>query len=202
MARLLRKNGTGEPEILELNLGVNHFGRNPENHFPIDHPTVSSLHCDITLTADGVLLHDHNSTNGTFIDGQPVQQGVLLAGQTLRLGDVELFVETTEVRIAIPEIERVIPSPPVVLPDGAMLCPRHPEAMVTHRCTHCHSVLCDDCVTRLRRRGGKTLELCALCSRAVELIVADKPKKKSIFAKFSKLTATIKLPFLRGRKDN
>ncbi|MFO1513160.1 MAG: FHA domain-containing protein [Verrucomicrobiota bacterium] len=199
MARLLKKSGLGEPEVLELNLGVNHFGRNPENHFPIDHPTVSSLHCDITLTADGVLLHDHDSTNGTFIDGQPVQQGVLLPGQTVRLGDVELFVETTDVHIAIPEIERAIPTPPVVLPDGAMLCPRHPTATVTHRCTHCHAVLCDECVTRLRRRGGQTLKLCALCSHAVELIAAEKPKKKGFLAK---LTATIKLPFLRGRKGN
>jgi hypothetical protein len=31
MARLLRKNGSDEPEVLELNLGVNHFGRNAEN---------------------------------------------------------------------------------------------------------------------------------------------------------------------------
>jgi len=122
-----------------------------------------------------------------------------LAGQTLRLGDVELFVETTDVHIAIPEIERVIPTPPIVLPGGAMLCPRHPEAKVTHRCTHCHSVLCEDCVKYLRRRGGKTLKLCALCSRPIELIASDKPKKKSFFAK---LTSTIKLPFLRGRKEN
>lgn len=197
MARLLKKNGTGEPEVLELNLGVNHFGRNPENHFSINHPTVSSLHCDITLTANGVLLYDHNSTNGTFVNGQIVKQAVLQAGQTLRLGDVEFYVETTEVHIAIPEIERPMPAPPVVLKDGGMLCPRHPEAKVTHRCTHCHSVLCDECVTRMRRRGGKTLKLCALCSHPVELIVAEKPKKRGFFAK---LTSTIKLPFLRPRK--
>jgi pSer/pThr/pTyr-binding forkhead associated (FHA) protein len=198
MARLLKKNGTAEPEVLELNLGVNHFGRNPENHFPINHPTVSSLHCDITLTANGVLLYDHNSTNGTFVNGQIVKQAVLEPGQTVRLGDVELFVETTDVHIAIPEIEHPIPAPPVVLKDGGMLCPRHPEAKVTHRCTHCHSVLCDACVTRMRRQGGKTLKLCALCSHPVELIVSEKPKKKSFFAK---LTSTIKLPFLRPRKD-
>jgi hypothetical protein len=96
----------------------------------------------------------------------------------IRLGDVELYVETTDARIAIPEIEREIPAPPVVLPDGAMLCPRHPEAAVTHRCTHCHSVLCEECVTRLRRKGGHTLKLCALCSHPVELIAVAKPKKK------------------------
>ena len=199
MARLVIKNENGQPEILELNLGVNQFGRNPENHFAIYHPSVSSHHCDITLTADGVLLHDHDSTNGTFVDGQPVKEAVLLAGQTLRLGDVELFVETTDVHIAIPEIERAIPTPPIVLPDGAMLCPRHPEAKVTHRCTQCHSVLCEDCVKYLRRREGKTLKLCSLCSHPVELIASEKPKKRSFFAK---LTATIKLPFFRGKKES
>ncbi len=198
MARLLKKNGAGESEILELNLGLNCFGRDPENHFPINHSTVSAHHCDITLTADGILLRDCNSTNGTFLNGEPVQQAVLTAGQVLRLGDVELLVETTEVKIAIPEIIRPRPAPPVVLPNGAMLCPRHAESPVTHRCTHCHSVLCDTCVTRLRRKGGKTLKLCALCSHAVEMIAAEKPKKKSFFAK---LTATIKLPFVRSKRD-
>ena len=198
MARLLKKTEAGEPEILELNLGLNCFGRDPANHFAINHSTVSAHHCDIILTAEAVLLRDCNSTNGTFLNGQPVQQAVLAAGQSLRLGDVELFVETTEVKIAIPKINRPRPAPPVVLPNGAMLCPRHTEAPVTHRCTHCHSVLCDTCVTRMRRKGGKTLKLCALCSHAVELIAAEKQKKKSFLAK---LTATIKLPFLRGRKD-
>jgi pSer/pThr/pTyr-binding forkhead associated (FHA) protein len=198
MARLLKKNGASEPEVLELNLGVNSFGRHWENHFPINHPTISKVHCEITLTADGVLLHDCDSTNGTFVNDAPVKEAVLQVGQTLRLGDIEFLVEATEVTIAIPKIERPLPAPPVVLPNGAMLCPRHAEARVTHRCTHCHSVLCDTCVTRMRRRGGKTLKLCALCSHPVETIVPEKPRKKSFFAK---LTATIKLPFLRSKRE-
>lgn len=197
MARLLRKNGAGEPEVFELNLGVNHFGRDSENHFPIIHPTVSSSHCDITLTADGVLLRDHDSTNGTFVNGQPVKQAVLQPGQTLRLGDVELFVETTDVHIAIPDMERPMPATPVAT-DGVLACARHPEALVTYHCTHCHSALCDNCVKQLGRRGGKMLKLCALCSHQVEEIVLEKPRKKSFFAK---LTATIKLPFLRKHTD-
>lgn len=126
MARLLKTTGAGAPEVLELNLGLNQFGRDPENHFPVNHPTVSTLHCELILTADGVLLRDCNSTNGTFVNNAMVKQAVLHAGQRLRLGDVEFLVDSTEVRIAIPEIERPVPAPPVVLPDGAMLCQRHP----------------------------------------------------------------------------
>ncbi|MGC3957877.1 MAG: FHA domain-containing protein [Verrucomicrobiota bacterium] len=199
MARLLKTNGTGETEVLELNLGVNHFGRDPENHFPVNHPTVSARHAELILTADGVLLRDLDSTNGTFINDAIVKQAVLQPGQKLRLGDVEFVIDTTDAHIAIPEIERPIPAPPVVLPDGAMLCQRHQGSRVTHRCTHCHSVLCDACVTRLRRKGGKTLKLCKLCSHPVEMIASEKTKKKSFL---SKLTSTIKLPFLRGKKES
>jgi pSer/pThr/pTyr-binding forkhead associated (FHA) protein len=198
MARLLRTNGAGEAEVLELNLGVNHFGRDPENNFPVNHPTVSARHCELMLTGDGVLLRDLGSTNGTFVNGAPVKSAVLQSGQTLRLGDVEFLVDTTEVRIAIPEIEHPVPAPPVILPDGAMLCQRHAGAKVTHRCTHCHAILCDACVTRMRRKGGKTLKLCKLCSYPVEMLPTAKPKKKSFL---SKLTATIKLPFLRSKRD-
>jgi hypothetical protein len=198
MARLLNKNGAGEPEVIELNLGVNHFGRDPECHFPIKHSTVSTNHCDIILTADGILLQDLDSTNGTFVDGERVKQAVLQSGQTVRLGDVELVVESTDVKISIPEIERPAPpAPPVVLPGGEMLCPRHTQSKVTHRCTYCHSVQCDSCVKRLRRKGGKTLKLCVLCSHPVELLSGEKPKKRSLLAM---LTATIKLPFLGGKK--
>ena len=198
MARLLKTNGTGEPEVFELTLGVNLFGRAPENHFPVNHHTVSGRHAELILTADGVLLRDLNSTNGTYVNDALVKQAILQPGQKLRMGDVEFQVDTTDVHIAIPEIERPLPAPPVVLPDGSMLCQRHPGSRVTHHCTHCHSVLCDACVTRLRRKGGKTLKLCKLCSHPVELLVAAKPKKRSFLAK---LTATIKLPFLRGKKE-
>lgn len=199
MARLIRNNPAGQAEFLDLKLGVNRFGRDPESDFPVNHPTVSTQHCELILTADGVLLRDVGSTNGTFINDAIVKQAVLQNGQRLRLGDVEFVVEATDVKIAIPEIERPVPAPPVVLPDGAILCQRHPGARVTHRCTHCHSVLCDECVTRLRRKGGKTLKLCKLCSHQVELLVAEKPKKKSFLAK---LTATIRLPFLRSKGDS
>lgn len=200
MARLLRKSGAGESEVMELNLGVNRFGRDPECHFTIAHSTVSSHHCDIILTAEGILLEDYDSTNGTFINGERVKRAVLESGQTLRMGDVELMVESTDVNISIPEIERPMPpAPPVVLPSGEMLCSRHTSSKVTHRCTFCHSVQCDACVKRIRRKGGKTLKLCVLCSHPVELLLDDKPKKKGIL---SFITERIKLPFGPGNKPS
>ena len=73
MARLLIKTEGLKSQTLELRLGVNQIGRSPECDFPIDHPTVSVNHCQIVLSNDGVLIRDGGSTNGTFVNGDPVR---------------------------------------------------------------------------------------------------------------------------------
>lgn len=193
MARLLVKLEGFENRVIELNLGINRLGRSPKNNFQIDHPTISATHCELKLTDEGVILRDCDSTNGTFVGGQRVKEARLSAGQTLRLGDVELLVESTDVTIAIPKFDVPQPAPPVVLDDGSLLCPRHPRAPVTHQCTHCREVLCDACIHQLRRRGGKVLKLCPLCSHPCEPLGGERKKKKSLFGFLHK---TVKLPFL------
>ena len=114
MARLLIKTkGFGE-RALVLRLGVNRVGRGPECELCLDHPTVSTRHCDLILTASGVDVRDGGSTNGTFINGVPVREARLESGQTLRVGDIELGVESTDAPIAIPQFERPsqVPPPP------------------------------------------------------------------------------------------
>ena len=197
MASLLIKSDGFHNQVVELKLGLNRFGRSPANDFQIEHPTVSAHHCEVVLRDGEVLVRDCDSTNGTFLDGEPVHEQTLHAGQVLRLGDIEMLVESTDVRIAIPKFEVPCSAPPVVLPDGSLLCPRHPRAHVTHQCTHCRELLCDSCVTRLRRRGGKLHKLCPLCSHKVEPLGGEKKKKKSLLAILNK---TVKLPFLQSKK--
>jgi len=197
MARLLLTSNGFANKVIELHLGVNHFGRGKDNDFQIEHATVSTRHCDIELTDQGLVVRDCNSTNGTFLGDEPVQEAVLSAGQTLRLGEVEFVVDNIDVKVAIPKFEMPRPAPPVVLSDGALICPRHPQAQVTHRCTFCREVLCDTCVRRMRRRGGKVLKLCPLCSHPVEALGPEKKRKKKFFGL---LQSTVKLPFLHARK--
>ena len=198
MARLQIKTAGLDRQSIELKLGTNRIGRSPDADFPISDPTVSSIHCELVLTAEGVSIRDLESTNGTFIDGERIREANLAVGQTLRLGDVELAVETVDIQIAIPKfINTDLPAPPVVLSDGSLLCPRHPHSRVTHQCNQCKEVMCDACVHRLRRKGGKaTLLLCPVCSGPVGIIgAAPKPKKKSLFAR---LEETVKLKFTRS----
>ena len=197
MARLLVKTTGVRDEVVELKLGVNRFGRSPESNFLLNHTTISSNHCEMIVREGGVFLKDCNSTNGTFLNGEPVKEVQLEAGQTVHLGEVELFVENVDVRVAIPKIEVQVAAPPVVRADGSMNCRRHPAARATHQCTHCLEVLCDACVRRLRRRGGKTLLLCPLCSHHCAPIGGEKKKKKSFFGL---LTKTVKMPFFSTAK--
>ena len=199
MASLVIKSDGFGGRVIELNLGVNHFGRSPENDFRIEHPTVSAMHCEIVLAGEGVVVRDCASTNGTFVGGRRIKEASLSAGQSLHLGEVELLVESTEVTVAIPQFDMPYPAPPVMLPDGSLVCPRHPQTRATYQCTHCREVLCDACVHRLRRHRGKLMKLCPLCSHPCALLGGEKEKKKkSLFGLWRK---TVKLPFLQGFKS-
>jgi pSer/pThr/pTyr-binding forkhead associated (FHA) protein len=198
MARLIVTSSGFENQIIELHLGINRIGRAPDNHFQLEHSTISALHCEVTLGNGQVTVRDCQSTNGTFLGGTPIHEACLEPGQTLALGEVELFVESTDVTVAIPKFDVPRPAPPVVLTDGGLICPRHPRGRATHRCTHCREVLCDACVHRLRRRGGKILKLCPLCSHQCEPI-GGKKKKRSLLGFLEK---TVKLPFLHRARDD
>ena len=78
----------------ELKVDKTTIGRVDDNTFPIAEPSVSSHHCEILLRGADVIVHDLNSTNGTFINGNQITgEAVLKPGQTLKLGQIELKLE-------------------------------------------------------------------------------------------------------------
>src|SRR5207248_6368835 len=78
----------------ELKLDKTTIGRVEDNTFQIAEPSVSSHHCEIILQGSDVLVRDLNSTNGTFINGEKVTESALKPGQVLRLGQIEMRLET------------------------------------------------------------------------------------------------------------
>ncbi len=197
MARLLIKTAGLDNRTLELRLGVNRVGRDPDSDFPIIHHSVSASHCEVEVTNTGVYIRDCGSTNGTFINGDPISEAMLMPGQTVQLGGVELFVENTDVNMVIPEYEKSDrPRPPVVLADGGLGCRRHPEEHATYQCSGCHEVLCNHCVVVMRVKTGKPLFLCPLCSHKCDPIpttTTETKKKKKGVLEF--LQDTVKLRF-------
>lgn len=71
-------------------------GRVEDNTIHIPDGSVSSHHCEILLRGSEVVIKDSNSTNGCFINGERFTESVLKPGQILRLGMVEMRLESGE----------------------------------------------------------------------------------------------------------
>jgi len=79
----------------ELKVDKTTVGRVEDNTFQIAHASVSSHHCEVLLRGNDVVVKDLNSTNGTFINNNQVAgEAVLKPGQILRLGQVEIRLES------------------------------------------------------------------------------------------------------------
>jgi CheY-like chemotaxis protein len=71
------------------------IGRGDDNTFQIDELSVSLRHCEVRLKGDELVVRDLLSTNGVFINGKKIIEGVLKPGETLRVGEVQLRFEAS-----------------------------------------------------------------------------------------------------------
>ncbi|GIW71003.1 MAG: hypothetical protein KatS3mg102_0545 [Planctomycetota bacterium] len=62
------------------------IGRNPDNMFPLTDPEVSGYHCRLITGNDRILFQDLGSSNGSFLNEQPITEGRIQSGDVLRLG--------------------------------------------------------------------------------------------------------------------
>ncbi|WP_332672898.1 FHA domain-containing protein [Aromatoleum sp.] len=65
-------------------------GRKPVNDIQIDNLAISGQHAVITTILDDAFLEDLNSTNGTYVNGQPVKKHVLRNNDIIELGKYRL----------------------------------------------------------------------------------------------------------------
>jgi len=78
----------------ELKTEKTTVGRVEDNTFQIAEPSVSSHHAEVLLRGNDVIVKDLNSTNGTFINGEKITESTIKPGQILRLGQIEMRLET------------------------------------------------------------------------------------------------------------
>ena len=169
----LRMEGSphGLQEIL-LKPGLNRLGRLEDNDFQVRDDSISSHHCQIELKDGVITVWDLNSTNGTFIDGQTIQQSVLHPGQVLSLGTVPMVCEVdpgeepAQVPTGPPRIGG--PFPPVAKPLAPPMavnlevCDQHPQAAAKWCCLKCGTAFCSACV-KTTRVGGEFFRACPKC---------------------------------------
>ena len=119
MARLVILSEGFTGKAYDLTVDKTTIGRVDDNTFPIPEGSVSSHHCEVLLRGGEVIIHDLNSTNGTFINGRQITgEAPLKPGQILRLGQVEIRLEDASAQKSAP---KKLPDQTMVIPQGVKL---------------------------------------------------------------------------------
>jgi CheY-like chemotaxis protein len=71
------------------------IGRADSNSFQIVENSVSGRHCEVRVKGDELVVRDLLSTNGTFAGGKKITEAVVKAGETFRVGEVEVRFEAS-----------------------------------------------------------------------------------------------------------
>ncbi|MEY2482625.1 MAG: hypothetical protein QOK24_1153 [Verrucomicrobiota bacterium] len=93
MPKLTIRSESGEKSSHDLVEESITIGRSPENSICLDDISVSSRHAELTMVGDVCHLRDLDSTNGTLVNGDPITQVQLRAGDRMRFGKVDAVYE-------------------------------------------------------------------------------------------------------------
>jgi len=88
---LVKKNGSRK--IFPLPSSVTVIGRRPNCDLWVPLASISRRHCQLSYS-DGVLkIRDLGSRNGTFLNGKPVAEAVVKAGDSIKIGPVVFVLQ-------------------------------------------------------------------------------------------------------------
>jgi pSer/pThr/pTyr-binding forkhead associated (FHA) protein len=76
----------GEQQAYPLTGRTTRVGRHDENDVVLAGPTVSARHATVRLEPIGVVLEDEGSLNGTFVNGERIEQRLLEEGDRIQIG--------------------------------------------------------------------------------------------------------------------
>ena len=102
--RLLVLSGPDQGKQLDLEAGSYRVGKAPESSLVLTDRKVSRRHVELEVRADGVLVRDLGSRNGSFHQGARFTQVTVGAGAVIRVGDSELKLVSRE------RGQRILPS--------------------------------------------------------------------------------------------
>ena len=100
------------------------IGRKPHNDIQIDNLAISGEHAVITTILDDAFLEDQNSTNGTYVNGQPVKKHVLQNNDLIELGKYRLkFIKNSAERTVNPSefVETAAVNPLALDAEGGLI---------------------------------------------------------------------------------
>ena len=80
----------GEVQEFTLQPGLNQIGRADQNEIQIVKPGISRQHATVELTAEGYILRDLKSNNGTYVNGDRITEHLLTDGDVVEVGPIRL----------------------------------------------------------------------------------------------------------------
>lgn len=100
MPKLYLKFGDKVLKEIMLSSGIVTVGRLPDNLLQLDNPGVSGHHARIYWEKERYFVEDSNSTNGTYLNGQPVRKAQLQDGDVVVIGkhSIEFISKDAEER--------------------------------------------------------------------------------------------------------
>lgn len=126
--RILVNPGTPQAWEITLKPGVNRIGRDADNDFNLNHPSISSRHCEIMVSDAGVSLKDLGSASGTYINRAPVREVWLHSGQRIQFGAIEAIFESTQPANVAPPVSQPAPGATVIVAAVGSPPSSHPPA--------------------------------------------------------------------------
>ncbi|SDS02698.1 zinc-ribbon domain-containing protein [Nocardioides scoriae] len=89
--------GAGSRYLLDTDLST--VGRHPESDIFLDDITVSRRHVEFRRTPEGFRVHDVGSLNGTYLNGDRVDEVVLQNGDEVRIGKFRLSFFASDAQV-------------------------------------------------------------------------------------------------------
>jgi len=81
------------PAVFELTQEFTHIGRTAGNELCLPYPSVSSRHCIFIISGPDIVLRDLNSSNGTLVNNEAINETVLRPGDAIQIGVVKMKFE-------------------------------------------------------------------------------------------------------------
>jgi Nif-specific regulatory protein len=100
--RLLGTSGPLQGQALFLASGETSVGRGEGLTITIDHMSVSRLHCSFIFDGENCTVRDNGSTNGTLVNGIPVDERVLQHGDRVSVGSTTFLFLLHDDEVAPP----------------------------------------------------------------------------------------------------
>lgn len=81
---VIRGPDTGRQFVLDAERST--VGRNPSSEIVLDHKTVSRRHAELNRHGGQLTIRDAGSSNGTYVNGSPIEEVILTTGDEVSIG--------------------------------------------------------------------------------------------------------------------